>query len=372
MNIYERRFLGERGEAGKVVATWLLREALKSSLQRVLRYHAIREGAVAFGDLKTGPDPLDALPGAVLSGSTMVQVALGEVWKDSDIDIFCTAAAARAVRSKLVKNGFTLARFHDNYSDSGSGLMGHLLESKVHHVEGWAPTPQDGEVPKRLEGWAESPRAFNFQESCRYGRIASKRFAEFSSNLLPFKCQMGRKRATDIRALEGDALSYNYQLTDTLDLVVAQSSCSDARELLKSFDLLICAAYYDGESFHIPHPHMTFQKRSSMDPLRLSMMKAFQTEWKKHHGKVNEGIEDFHESHWFKAIEKSLQDAGIKDSQWITNRDTSFPGRFYWNFFAKLFLRQKKYAQRGIKIDRPRGFAAISSKIRVDNIPIAY
>lgn len=106
------------GKAGKVVATWLLREALKSSLQRVLRYHAILEGAVAFGDLKAGPGDGDAR-GAVLSGSTMVQVALGEVWKDSDVDIFCTAAAARAVRSKLVKNGFTLARFHDNYSDSG-------------------------------------------------------------------------------------------------------------------------------------------------------------------------------------------------------------------------------------------------------------
>lgn len=122
-------------------------------------------------------------------------------------------------------------------------------------------------------------------------------------------------------------MSYNYQLTDRLDLVVAQSSCSDARELLKSFDLLICAAYYDGETFHIPHPHMTFQKRSSMEPLRLSMMKAFQAEWKKYHGKVDEGIEDFHESPWFKAIEKSLQDAGIKGYQWIINRDTSRLGR---------------------------------------------
>ena len=56
--------------------------------------------AVSFDALRGA----NGKPGAVLSGSTMVQVVLGEVWKDSDIDVFCTAAAAPAVRTQLVQN----------------------------------------------------------------------------------------------------------------------------------------------------------------------------------------------------------------------------------------------------------------------------
>jgi len=258
---------------GLRLATTLLREALKSSLHRILRYHKVPAGAVAFADLCC---PANG-PGAVLSGSMMVQVLLGEVWKDSDIDIFCTAAAAPAVRSKLVQNGFTLARLHFNYSDSGNGMLASSLESKVHHVEGWATTPADGEVPERLEGWSEEPKPFKFAKACEYGKTASSYFYGSLNRMLPFRCRKSADQ--EIAALQGEPLSYNYQLTDRLDLVVAQSSHKDARELLRSFDIIICSAYYDGNAFHIPHPHMAFTKQSPLEPKRLAMMKEFAKQW---------------------------------------------------------------------------------------------
>ena len=354
---------------GTPLATTLLREALKSSLHRVLQYHEVPAGAVAFADLRCAANG----PGAVLSGSTMVQVLLGEVWKGSDIDIFCTAAAARAVRSKLVQNGFTLARMHQNYSDSGNGMLAFSLESQVHHVEGWATTPADGETPDKLEGWSEDPRPFDFAESCKYGRKASSYFYGSLNEMLPFDC---RKSADHlIAALPGEPLSYNYQLIDRLDLVVAQSPCEDARELLSSFDIVICSAYYDGDTFHIPHPHMAFTKQSPLEPKRLAMMKEFALRWPIMGAEDGSpDLEDILEDPWFESIERSLIEAGVKDRKCINKSEPcNFAGRFYWNFFAKLFLRQKKYTARGIKLaGRAPGFDKISETIRVQDIEIAH
>jgi hypothetical protein len=350
---------------GPLLATKLLREALNSSLHRVLQHLEVPAAAVGFANL-ISPNG----PGAVVSGSTMVQVVLGEVWKASDIDIFCTAATARAVRSKLVGNGFTLARMHNDYSDAGSGMLAFSLESKVHHVEGWATTPADGEIPDQLEGWAEAPKPFEFTTACRYGKTASSYFYGTLNALAPFNCRESADQV--IAALPGKPLSYNYQLKDRLDLVVAESSCNDARELLQSFDIVLCAAYYDGNAFHIPSPHMAFKKQSPLEPKRLAMMTAFATEWPNMDRSPD--LEDLTESGWFKAIEKSISGAGVKDRTSINKSDScNFAGRFYWNFFAKLFLRQRKYIARGIHLaGRPRHFGKISASIRVQDIQVAY
>ena len=109
---------------GGVLATRLLREALSASLQRVLQFHAVPASAVAFGPLRRA-----GRPGAVLGGSTMVQVVLGETWAGSDIDILCTPAAAPAVRTQLVESGFSLARMHKSYDDEGNGMLSWLSVS---------------------------------------------------------------------------------------------------------------------------------------------------------------------------------------------------------------------------------------------------
>ena len=53
-----------------------------------------------------------------------------------------------------------------------------------------------------------------------------------------------------------------------------------------------------------------------------------------------------------------ISGVGTTSITWRTfTEPCNFKGRFYWIFFAKLFLRQKKYIARGIQLaGRPRGF----------------
>ncbi len=81
-----------------VLATQLLRMSLLSSLGRVLEKSA--SGITMDAVLKMGELPEGS---ALIAGSTMVAVCLGKDWSGgqnaSDVDVYCSAAAAPQVRS---------------------------------------------------------------------------------------------------------------------------------------------------------------------------------------------------------------------------------------------------------------------------------
>jgi len=347
--IVSSAFHNRSAQGQAVLATRLLRDALMSSLQRVLTHHKIPLPAVSFASMRSA----DGTPGAVLSGSTMVQVVLGEVWTGSDIDVFTLAPAAPAVRTQLVQNGFTVARFHNSYEDNGNGMTAYLLETKVHHVEGWAFTPEDSEE-------------FNFAQSCEYGERAS---SFFSSVLDLIPVVVPRDAALGIRTLPGTPLSFNFDLYDKLDVVVGNSSCKNARELLQSFDIIICSTSYDGLRFHIPHPHQAFRRQSPLEPKRLAMMKAFAAAWRKQKLQEPPDFEDIVDAPWFQALEGVMRNAGIKTGDLTLEEHPDLCGRYYWNFFARLFQRHRKYSQRGIELlGAPAGFADLAGTVTVQDI----
>jgi len=81
-----------------VLATQLLRTSLLSSLGRVLEKSA--SGITMDAVLKMGELPEGS---ALIAGSTMVAACLGKDWSGgqnaSDVDVYCSAAAAPQVRS---------------------------------------------------------------------------------------------------------------------------------------------------------------------------------------------------------------------------------------------------------------------------------
>merc|ERR1712096_107344 len=74
------------------------------------------------------------------------------------------------------------------------------------------------------------------------------------------------------------------------------------------------------------------------------------------------------QSSWFSSLHGVMKKAGIRIVRQVDDELMS-AGRFYWNFFARLFHRQRKYAARGITIvDSLPSFARIAQSIRICNM----
>jgi hypothetical protein len=61
----------------------------------------------------------------------------------------------------------------------------------------------------------------------------------------------------------------------TLELMVARSKETTALKLIDQFDLSICKVSFDGKSFRIPSPHLTFNAASTMDARRAALIRDF-------------------------------------------------------------------------------------------------
>ena len=318
------------------IATKMLREALTSGLSRVLLSCGLSLSAISFANLRSA----EGVPGALVSGSTMVRAMLGLDWgrhdcpksrhpdgaadaddhdddgdddddEDDDddftgrarcsapldVDIFTTAAAAPAVRTQLVSHGHVFTGFGITYDDHGSGMLGHLAYSVVHHVEGYTQRPRDGDEASGGGGDDDDggdvdsdddyddDGPFVYQRACAHGepalvdafcRIKGSRLpSEDGEELEPFGFRMSGEHA--IRVLPGTPLPFDWNLRrkTSLDLVVSEAGIDDARRLLDSFDLLLCKASFDGAAFRIPDPHRSLAARSRLEPQRLALMEAF-------------------------------------------------------------------------------------------------
>lgn len=60
-----------------------------------------------------------------------------------------------------------------------------------------------------------------------------------------------------------------------IDLIVARRSTKSPKDLLQGFDLNICKASFDGSKFHIPNPHQTFSRKTTMEPSRKAIVESY-------------------------------------------------------------------------------------------------
>jgi len=68
----------------------------------------------------------------------------------------------------------------------------------------------------------------------------------------------------------------DFDASGKIDLIVARRSKSP-NDLLQDFDLTICKASFDGSKFHIPNPHQTFSRKSTMEPSRKAVVESYLT-----------------------------------------------------------------------------------------------
>ena len=174
-------------------------------------------------------------PQVLLSGSIVVQAALGEQWKGSDVDIFCTWAAAPKVRERLIEQGkLVCSGACDDYSFPPDAED----VSQVDHVEGYAALPQPGH--HALESWGtedeKSPDEF-LKQAVEYGQEQVD-----NQGCHPHFRFEEPKRVGLPGGSTGGRFPYDFRLEREtfVQLIVGKETSHDARDLLQSFDLRIC------------------------------------------------------------------------------------------------------------------------------------
>ncbi len=391
-------------ENGVPRATRALRVSLERSLARVLKARGVPAEAVDFKALVDA----EGRPGALISGSTMVQCVLGTVWYGDedraapraleywgdepdaykiDVDVFATVASAPAVRSKLCGSGLTLSTLDNDggdywAKDNGNGMTGKSLECRVHHTEGYALTPEDGYL---FDEWDSEDEAFSLAQAtawargpgpCEPTRVAANRPSVFEGR---YACDDQDWDAPEYRiraAADTDAFSYDFRLESEklVDLVVAKSDVADARDLLASFDLDICKTSWDGRVFRIEDPHRAFRSETLLDPRRLELMRAFADKLLEKDPKENDTYLPLDTWDTIRQVLGTPQEGHPK---WDLEMAARIDGLslqtidrepwYHHNWFAKLFIRQAKYRERGVRLlDVPQNFATVAERIGVE------
>ncbi len=203
-----------------------------------------------------------------ISGSTLVQSVLGELWPESDINMCCSRDAAERVRTWLMLEANQMLAGWRKWH--GFLVPGHVLDENdkfVSHVERYTNAPVEGVLCR-----------------CKCGH--SVQFGRESTVLCSEVTLAGNEvsAATDdddgesiprIKAMDGVPLRCHPALFDrrrreppkkcvNIDLMVAKPGVS-ASQVIDNFDISICKISFDGRRFSIPDPPLTFDRRAELN-----------------------------------------------------------------------------------------------------------
>jgi hypothetical protein len=205
-----------------------------------------------------------------ISGGIMVQTVLGETWKGSDIDVYCTEGAAAAARAWLISDmKQVLVGVNSRRKDVVSWS---LKDPVVDHIEYWANTPPDGEQFKHVRGRWE----FDYEEACIDSPVGFQGNAVFDGAETIDDDFHGFVMTTkgDIRVpfeprllytLDSDGSRKTKKDVVGIDLIVVKEGHTIV-DAIENFDLDICQCSWDGlGSFHVPAPGNTFCRVSGLN-----------------------------------------------------------------------------------------------------------
>jgi hypothetical protein len=202
-----------------------------------------------------------------MSGGIMVQTALGESWKGSDIDVYCTKGAAAAARAWLINDmKQVLVGVNSRYK----GRVPWSVKDPVHHVEYWANTPAEGE---RFFQGKRTVWEFDYNEVCYDSPVGIQGSAVFDGtevindhiNGLVVTTEGGVRVPFEPRLLYAlDENGFRKMKKDVvgIDLIVLKEGHTIA-DAIQNFDIDICKCSWDGlGSFHVQAPKITFRRMS--------------------------------------------------------------------------------------------------------------
>mmetsp|Transcript_33701 Transcript_33701/g.76072 ORF Transcript_33701/g.76072 Transcript_33701/m.76072 type:complete len:491 (+) Transcript_33701:80-1552(+) len=388
-----KRLKSAGGAPPLLLATRMLRVSLEHNLERVLEHS--RSGITLESLKKLGELPEGS---AVIAGSTMVQACLGVLWGEggektyrdgkSDVDIFCSAKAAPAVRSWLVeKSDCMFVGLRDSGYECGatSDKMLYAVDTNIHHVEHWGSISENlvkednysyGKEEESPPPVGDAKNTEYYKKVVGYGKQCQSSIDEkFEYSLHFTSLGIDLNEAYDVKPKSGGDLPFDFHGDGNIDLVVGRlkDKSGDKKiapsDLLSDFDLEICKCSFDGKKFHIADPHNTFSGKTQMEPKRRAVVSSYANHFSPPaNNKYMDGdVAAFHTS----AVIRKVR-VDIPSSPFYGRLDfaASLPNRYnpqdllhdritrvkygasiqFHNFVKKLIDRLKKYQSRGIEV----------------------
>ena len=215
-----------------------------------------------------------------MSGSIVVQAALGVTWDGSDIDLYCTDDAAPVVRSWLI------AYVHQVLVgiDTGCSQEGRPRAvspgtprqrnnwdgNPIFHVEHWANAPNDGDLLRSEDSAMDRQWEFNLEEVCRPSPVFFRdavvldgpaetddalrlRVVRSYEDVLPIphEPRLCHRAGKDRKG----CININLIVMNTGSRIV---------DAIDDFDIDICKCTWDGHKFRISSPRNTFEQRTEL------------------------------------------------------------------------------------------------------------
>ena len=191
--------------------------------------------------------------------------------------------------------------FKDGYISMTDDKLLYTVDTKIHHVEHYGNLSENFE--ERKGGW----RGPDFDTLEEYAETTSAWGKDCQKNYVSWKWQNSMSfdvfgieaanKAYNIKPNAGGTLPFDFNGDGNIDLVVAKvqddndmlrtgkpskkkakkSKMSDVTplEILDDFDLTICKASFDGKTFRIPEPHLTFARKTTMEPHRRAVVESY-------------------------------------------------------------------------------------------------
>jgi hypothetical protein len=188
---------------------------------------------------------------AIISGSSIIQAFWGATWKDSDLDIYATSAAAKHIR------GWLMGEAGQVLVDVGGGSAESSRYEDITNtlrVEKYVTRPKNGEL---------------FVSGDDYGIRAYESLQFFSSESSNYRMDIdGVLIETHPRV----PICYEPGLSNRpckIDLVVLEDE--EISDAIARFDLDICQNIWDGRSFTIKNPSDAFLGRANTTPVQRNL-----------------------------------------------------------------------------------------------------
>jgi len=327
---------------------------------------------------------------AVIAGSTMVQACLGVLWGEggektygdgkSDVDIFCSAKAAPAVRSWLVeKSDCMFVGLKDSAYECGatSEKMLYAVDTNIHHVEHWGSISENlvkednysyGKEEESPPPVGDAKNTEYYKKVVGYGKQCQSRYIDwkFKNGLHFTELGIDQNKAYDVKPKSGGDLPFDFHGDGNIDLVVGRlkDKSGDKKitpsDLLSDFDLEICKCSFDGRKFRVADPHNTFSGRTTMEPNRRAVVGSYARHFappasryirdeaaSAHAGAVIARVRaDVRDAPFYEQLDRaaSLRGHYSPDDLWDSETQLKFGASIqFHNFVVKLINRLKKY-----------------------------
>ena len=340
---------------------------------------------------------------AVVSGSTMVQVVLGEMWdaenSASDVDIVCTPEVAPNVRSWLIEEGdqILVGAPHHYLGDSRSSAdFDRNFMNSFHHSECFGDCPEEGEVipapPGIFNHHGDEP--FSYARACRidvnnmliHGEIDYGDGSVYQNHPYRVETLPGVDLPFWDSGFEQDSEEENsWNKKPSIDLLVTKAGLASAMIALEDdFDINICKCSFDGNSFFIPDPHNTFKRMSKMGSSeKKDLLVAYTTEYAssgidkknpKDLSKIRTALENVRDTSGIvlpalllpleEDMEASMgQQIAARQHAWMYRTKSQKRDMAIHNYLDRQLDRVKKYDKRGIRFeDSVHGLLSIDLK----------